>query len=309
MNLAELQEKFAVPGVLNFKETASGLAYLLVTAPAAQATICLYGAHVTHWKPAGEQLVIFLSERTDIIPGKPIRGGVPVIFPWFGPWRAGLPGVPADAVAGEPHGFARLQEWDLAFAAVVGNEVDLTFTLGPSDASRAMGYDHFRLAYRVIVGKTLTLEFTVANDSDTPLVYEEALHTYFSVLDATHATVSGLAGTSFLDKVDGMKEKVQTEDPLAFTGRLDRVYHSTAATCVIDDEAGKRKITVAKEGSDTTVVWNPWSELTRTITDMAPDAWRGMLCVETANVGASAITLAPGKTHTMRAVFSVAGTR
>jgi glucose-6-phosphate 1-epimerase len=303
MNVAELEEKFAVPGVLRFKETASGLAYLLVTAPVTQATICLYGAHLTHWKPAGQQLVVFLSERTDIVPGTPIRGGVPVIFPWFGPRH--------DGKDGPMHGFARLQKWELAFAAVAGDEVHLLFTLGPSETSRALGYDHFRLAYRVIVGKTLTLELTVANDSDAAgspgaeLVYEEALHTYFSVADATQTTVSGLAGTTFLDKVDGMQEKVQTEDPLELTGRTDRVYRNTTATCTINDAVSRRKIVVAKEGSQTTVVWNPWSELTATIKDMAPDAWRGMLCVETANVGESAVTLAPGATHTLRAVFSV----
>ncbi len=305
MNVAELEERFAVPGVLHFKETASGLAYLLVTSPAAQATICLYGAHLTHWKPAGQQLVVFLSERTDIIPGIPIRGGVPVIFPWFGPRH--------DGKQGPAHGFARLQVWDLTFAAVSGDEVHLIFTLGPSETSRALGYDNFRLAYRVIVGKTLTLELTVANDTDAAgsagaeLVYEEALHTYFSVADATQATVSGLTGTTFLDKVEGMKEKVQTTEPLEFNGRTDRVYRNTTATCTIDDPVGQRRISIAKEGSQTTVVWNPWSELTATIADMAPDAWRGMLCVETANVGESAVTLAPGETHTLRAVISVEG--
>ena len=244
MTVTELEEKFAVPGVMRFKETASGLAYLLVTAPSAQATICMYGAHLTHWKPTGQQLAIFLSERTDIVPGVPIRGGVPIIFPWFGPRH--------DGKEGPLHGFARLEIWELESAVVVGDEVHLMLTLGANETSRALGFDHFRLTYRVLVGKTLTLELT---------------------------------------------------------GKIDRVYRNTTATCTIDDTVAKRKITVAKENSQTTVVWNPWSDGAATIKDLAPDAWRGMLCVETANVGESAVTLAPGASHTLRATYSIEGTR
>jgi glucose-6-phosphate 1-epimerase len=301
MTVTELEEKFAVPGVMRFKETASGLAYLLVTAPSAQATICMYGAHLTHWKPTGQQLAIFLSERTDIVPGVPIRGGVPVIFPWFGPRH--------DGKEGPLHGFARLEIWELESAVVVGDGVHLTLTLGANETSRALGFDHFRLTYRVLVGKTLTLELTVTNESGAPLAYEEALHTYFSILDASQTAVRGLAGTTFLDKVDDMKVKVQAEEPLELTGKIDRVYRNTTATCTIDDTVAKRKITVAKENSQTTVVWNPWSDGAATIKDLAPDAWRGMLCVETANVGESAVTLAPGASHTLRATYSIEGTR
>jgi D-hexose-6-phosphate mutarotase len=32
---------------------------------------------------------------------------------------------------------------------------------------------------------------------------------------------------------------------------------------------------------------------------MAPDGWLSMVCIETANVGPNAITVAPGAQHTM----------
>ncbi len=302
MDGAELEARFAVPGVLGFETTDSGLVRARVTAASAEATIYLHGAHVTHWMPSGKEPVLFLSERTELAAGRPIRGGVPVIFPWFGPRH--------DGRQGPQHGFARTAEWALEFAAVAGDEVHLLLTLGPSAESRALGYDHFRLAYRVIVGRTLTLELTVANTSnamDAVLAFEEAMHAYYAVADVREATVSGLAGTAFLDKVDGMQEKVQAEAALAFTQRTDRVYRHTTATCAIDDIAGKRKIRIEKMGSHTTVVWNPWSELAATMADMEPDAWPRMLCVETANVGESAVTLVPGATHTMRATVSVEG--
>jgi glucose-6-phosphate 1-epimerase len=297
MGLSELRENFAIEGVLAFEQTAAGLVAIQVTAPAAEATIYLHGAHVTHWKPAGEGAAIFLSERAEFAPGKAIRGGVPVIFPWFGERH--------DGKAGPQHGFARTAEWELAFAAVAGEEVHLVFTLGANEASRALGFDDFRLSYRVTIGRTLTMELTVANDSAAPLVFEEALHTYIEVADARRVEIEGLGGTAYLDKVDGMKRKVQAAGLLQFEGRTDRTYLGTEAACVLQDVTGGRRILVEKSASRTTVVWNPWEELTAKMADMQPGAWLHMTCIETANVGEDAVTLGPGETHTMRAVISV----
>ena len=299
MEVAELEERFAMPGVLGFEKTVSGLVAVRVTAPAAEATVYLHGAHLTHWKPTGQTPVLFLSKRTELAPDKAIRGGVPVIFPWFGPRH--------DGGTGPSHGFARTSEWELAFAAVAGDEVHLTFTLAPNKASRGLGFDRFRLAYRIVIGQRLTLELTVANEAAEPLVYEEALHTYFAVSDIEQTTLNGLGGTAYLDKRDGMRRKVQPEGAIAFLGTTDRVYLDTTATCVIDDAAGKRRIVVEKAGSQTTVVWNPWAEVVATLPDMEPDGWHGMLCVETANVGDSAVTLGQGESHTMSATISVEG--
>ena len=309
---AELREKFAIPGVLGFETNASGMTIARVTAPAAEATIYLQGAHVTHWKPAGEMPAIFLSRRAEFVLGKPIRGGVPIVFPWFAERH--------DGKAGPQHGFARISEWTLAFAAMAGDELHLLFTLAPNELSHSLGYDHFRLGYRVTVGRTLTLELTVLNDSGSggaresapeayamgaPLAFEEALHTYLAVADARTVSINGLGGTTYIDKVDGMKRKVQPAGTLRLEGRTDRPYLNTEATCVPHDEAGRRRIAVAKSGSKTTVVWNPWKELTATMADMEPDAWLHMTAIETANVAEDAVTLAAGETHSMRAQISI----
>ena len=293
MDLAQLNENFAIPGVLSFHQTPTGLAYASVTTPHATATIYLQGAHLAAWQPTGEQPVLFLSRKSDFEPGKPIRGGVPIAFPWFATRH--------DGKTGPSHGFARIQDWTLAFAALAGDDLHLTFTLGPTEMSRELGFDHFRVAYQVIVGRTLTLQLTVANDAKTPLVFEEALHTYYSVVDVHETTVTGLEPTPFIDKTEHMLEKPAANAPLTFTGPTDRVYLNTAATCVIDDGAGRRRITVAKTNSNTTVVFNPWKALP----DLGPDEWHEMLCVETVNAAANTVTLAPGEAHTMQAHISV----
>lgn len=296
MDIDQLNEQFAVPGIVTFEQTPSGLVYLAITTLQAKATVYLQGAHVAHWQPASEAPVIFLSRKSEFASGKPIRGGVPIAFPWFA--------VRHDGKTGPSHGFARIQPWTLTFAAIAGGDLHLTFTLGPTQMSRDLGFDKFRLAYRVTIGRTLTMQLTVANDADVPLVFEEALHSYYAVGDVHETTITGLDGITYLDKMNDFKPKVQ-HGPVTMTGPTDRVYENTAATCVLHDAAGKRRIRVAKTGSNTTVIWNPWESGAAKLTDLEPTEWHEFLACETVNAAVNAITLAPGATHSMQAHVSV----
>lgn len=302
MDIQTLSEHFAIPGVLSFAATEHGLTQAIVTTPACKAELYLQGAHLSGWQPAGEQPVLFLSERSAFEPGKAIRGGVPIIFPWFGARTAAPNNSRTD---GPSHGFARTASWELAFAAVAGEDLHLTLTLGPNDASRALGFDHFQLAYQLILGAELRMSLTVANPGTAPLYFEEALHTYLSVGDAGQISIYGLSDTDFLDKTDGFKRKHQSEPTLTLTGETDRPYLDTVQTVTLVDPDLKRRITVSKSGSKTTVVWNPWSELSAKLTDMNPDGWQKMACIETANAADNALVLQPGGHHSMQAHISV----
>ena len=123
MDIQTLTERFAIPGVLSFATTKHGLSRATITTPACNAEFYLQGAHLTGWQPAGEQPVLFLSERSAFEPGKAIRGGVPIIFPWFGARTATLDSPRTD---GPSHGFARTALWELAFAAIAGDDLHLT---------------------------------------------------------------------------------------------------------------------------------------------------------------------------------------
>jgi glucose-6-phosphate 1-epimerase len=296
MDIVQFNEHFAIPGVLVFQATPSGLVYAEISTSHARATVYLQGAHLAHWQPAGQQSVLFLSHRSDFVPGKAIRGGVPIAFPWFAARH--------DGKTGPSHGFARIQDWKLAFAALADDDLHLTFTLGPTELSRSLGYGHFHLVYQLTIGRTLTMRLTVANDADTPLVFEEALHTYYSIADIHRARVTGLEGTTYLDKMEDMRDMMQ-HGAVAITSPTDRVYLNTAATCVLHDAAGRRRITVAKAGSDTTVIWNPWDSGALKLSDLEPSEWHKFIAIETVNAAANAVTLAPGATHTMQAHISV----
>ena len=296
MEITALNENFGLPGVLVFEQHGE-LTRAVVTAPSASATIYLQGAHLAEWQPKDEKPVLFVSGTSAFRKGKAIRGGIPVIFPWFGDRHDGHPG-PA-------HGFARTEEWEFGFAALSGDDLHLSFLLRPNQTSRDLGFDHFRVSYRLTIGQTLSMHLTVASDGAAPLVYEEALHTYLAVGDIRATSVAGLGAVQYSDKRDGGVLKTESEDPLFLTRDTDRIYLNTESTCVIDDKANARSITVAKTNSATTIVWNPWAELTAKLADMDPDGWQKMLCIETANAGDASITLAHGEVHHMGCTISV----
>jgi len=298
MDLQTLSDQFTIPGVLAFSQTEHGLIRANVTTPSCTAEFYLQGAQVTQWQPTGEQPVLFLSERSFFEPGKAIRGGIPIIFPWFGA-RTATPDDPR--TDGPAHGFARISEWTLTFAALAGDDLHITLTLGPSDASRSLGYDQFALVYEITFGTELNVKLTVNNQGSKPLDFEEAFHTYFSIGDSQQISIIGLSDTEYLDKTDDFKKKHQTDPVLKLTGETDRPYLNTLVPVNIDDPVLRRRITIDKAESKSTVVWNPWSTLTATLPDMSPACWLTMVCIETANVATNAITLASGDHHTMEA--------
>jgi len=297
MNPVALRQRFTVPG-LTFDE-ADGLTRIHVDTPQATATIYLQGAHLTAWQPAGFEPAILLSHNSSFGPGKPIRGGIPVVFPWF------AIDSKQDRIDGHPgpmHGFARIQDWSLDKAQRVGDVMELTFTLGPTAMSHSLGYDNFLLSLEFHIGHELGLAITVTNTGAKPLFFEQAFHAYYEIADIHEVSVSGLETTSYIDKNDAFKLNPAAHEPIRFTKPNDRVYNNTTATCVIDDKAGARRITVAKSGSHSTIVWNPFAELA----DLGEWDWHEFVAVETGNVGADAITLGPGAHSTMQAQVSLA---
>ena len=284
-------DRFAIPSALHFEQRQGGLTRAIVSTAACEAALYLHGAHITEWTPRGAPPVLFLSDRSPYAPGKAIRGGVPVIFPWFGPR--------SDGKAGPMHGFARTMEWTVERTALKDDGVEVTLTLDPNPEARALGYDAFQLRFSAVFGRTLQMALETRNLSAETLVFEEALHTYFAIGDIHRVSVSGLENTDYIDKTDDFRRKLQGDEPVRIASETDRVYLSTAAACTIDDPAFGRRLAIEKSGSQTTVVWNPWIEKTKTLTDMATDDWQRMICVETANAVDNAVHLAPGATHGM----------
>jgi D-hexose-6-phosphate mutarotase len=270
-----------------------GLPKVVVTAKSSTAEIYLHGAHVTHFQKNGEPPLLFMSAKSWFAPGKSIRGGVPVCFPWFGN-RDGEPS----------HGFARIVEWQLLKTAVTPDgAVTLTFALPQIPGRDA--WKNLRTDFIVTVADTLTMELIATNSSSAAMEVENCLHTYFHVGDIGAVSLTGLQSVPFDDFAFGASgaRKVENDSALQITQETNRVYPNHAGTVEIRDEVFRRTIRVEKFNSSSTVVWNPWTTQ-KLPDDFDPAEHKHMVCVESGNVKHNKILLAPGKTAALKAVLS-----
>jgi D-hexose-6-phosphate mutarotase len=238
--------------------------------------------------------LIFMSEKSFFAAGKPIRGGVPICFPWFGN-RDGEPS----------HGFARLTEWQLVkTTAAPDGTVTVTLALPPIPG--LVAWQSLRMEFIMTVGETLAMELTATNESSgETMEIENCLHTYFHVGDISAASLTGLQGSAFDDfafSAGGVRRNGDAA-ALRITQEINRVYPENTAVVEIRDEKLKRIIRVEKINSKSTVVWNPWT------TQKMPEDWGAhehlnMLCVESGNVKQNKILLAPGGSTSLKVVLS-----
>lgn len=296
MNLEPLQ-KHEISGRVAAVAGNGGLAKIIVTTPSSTAEIYPHGAHITHFQKNGEPPLLFLSRQSWFAPGKPIRGGVPICFPWFGN-RENEPS----------HGFARITEWQLVqTVAAPDGTVVLRFALPPIPGRET--WKNLRTEFSVTVADTMAMELVAANDGcgDT-LEIENCLHTYFNVGDIGTVSITGLHHTAFLDFAAGGngERKVQTEPVLRLSRETNRTYLDTAATVEIRDESFQRIIRVEKHESQSTVVWNPWTTQ-KLPGDFDPAEHKHMVCVESGNVKQHQLSLPPGATASLKVVLHSRG--
>lgn len=276
-----------LPDCMTQIEIAPGYPVLEIQHPAAMARIALHGAHVMDWAPAGEEPVLYMSPDAVIELGKPIRGGIPICWPWFG--------LHATDAAKPPHGFVRTEMWKVEEVMSSGERVEVVLGLVSSDATRTMWPHDFALRLRVSVGEQLEVSLTARNLGDAPWSMTGALHSYFTVGDVTQAIIRGLHGTQFVESRLSPEKRPQ-RGAVKIDQEVDRIYLSDAAVEVADPVKG-RTIIIEKSGSLSTVVWNPWIEKSKRLADLPDDAYPQFLCIETTNAGEDTVTIPAGGEH------------
>lgn len=261
------------------------LPMLEVATPWSTAEIYLHGAHVTRFKKTDEPGLLFMSQCSRFNEGQPIRGGVPIIFPWFG-MREGL----------GQHGFARVKTWELKeFVPAADGSVSVRFEL--PDCPEGSTLPPFTAEYTVTVSSSLTLELKVTNQSkEEAFMFENCLHSYFEVGDVTAASVTGLKGVKYLDKVANFAKKTESNSAVRITSEVDRIYLDTTGPVEVIDPRLGRKIRIEKNASASTILWNPWVTKAQQMPDFGNDEYQRMLCIESGNVATNQISLPPGET-------------
>jgi D-hexose-6-phosphate mutarotase len=296
---SSFDQPFDLPGAVSIGPGQGGLTRVTLTSGAAPggvpavAEVYLNGATVVRYDVGGRP-VLFCSQTSKFEAGKAIRGGVPVIFPWFGPH-------PTDPSLSQ-HGLVRAAPWSIVSThQLATGEACVVFAFVSSEATRRIWPFDFGLRYTVSLGKRLDMALEVTNRSGSDFRFTEALHTYLAVSDVRRISIGGLERVDYIDKVEGGARRSQANESLTLQGETDRVFVNTTGACTLNDpENGET--TVRKEGSLSTVIWNPWETKAESLPDLAGGQWPRMVCIETANALENAVTLAPGASHTMRSI-------
>jgi D-hexose-6-phosphate mutarotase len=297
--IPEKLRRLEIPGRVAIVTGHGGLPLVKITTPWSTAEIYPHGAHVAAFQKKGEPPLIFMSRKSYFAPDKAIRGGVPICFPWFGN-RDGEPS----------HGFARITAWELVKTHAAGDgTVTLQFALPEIPGRDA--WKSLRTEFIVTVGETLTMELATTNEScGETFEFENCLHTYFQVGDIGAVTLNGLQGAPFNDFAFGANgaSRAASDAPLRITEETNRVYPDHTATVEIRDEKLRRVICVEKFNSHSTVVWNPWTTQ-KLPDDFDPAEHAQMVCVESGNVKQNQLSLAPGKSTTLKVVLGSSSLR
>jgi glucose-6-phosphate 1-epimerase len=302
MNTSTLGSDFAIGTQLFFTQSPEGYIFIEVDTPQATARVSLMGGQIISWHPKSQtDPVLWVSKLAQYIPGKAIRGGVPLCWPWFG----------AHSTHSQlaSHGFARILPWSVVSTSIDTNGViDIKLKLGeycnyfelyPSDWPKSVSLSaHYR------IGEILEVSLITNNNTEHEIIFTEGLHTYFYVSDVVNARVLGLDGIVFVDLTDGNKRRIQ-KGPITFEDEIGQIFIDCDKATSIEDRKLGRSIHVVCEGGNSIAVWNPGLKMASKMPDLGNEGWRTMVCVETSNALGNAVRIVPGNSHTIKAIYFV----
>jgi len=252
----------------------------------ATVVVSSYGAHVLHYAPASQQSsLLWLSPTAVWQQQQPIRGGVPVCWPWFGKLNpALLPAAQASNISAQKlsnHGLVRTRHWQVVDQQISAEAVIIEFAIAVDDIPWTT--ETVELRYQLRLDQQLTLTLSCTAD----IAQQAALHSYFTVTDSRLSMVQPLP-TQYYDKVTDSQQQ-SSSDSLQFHGEIDRVYPDTAASLQLT--AGASKLQISQQGHDASVLWNPAPTKAAASTDIPANDWSHFVCVETARLQTSAAPL------------------
>lgn len=276
---------------------------------AASATIFLQGAQVAEYKRVGERPVLWLSESCDYKAGKSLRGGIPICWPWFGdiernpdvvkhqiPQLTSETSIPA-------HGFVRDQEWVLDSVELIDSETtELVLSLGIG-ASELWPYPAL-LKLTVSVGVELDIKLSVTNTGSETFSFSSALHTYLNLGTVESCEILGLEGNEYFDTLDDWRVR-KSNRPIAIDKELDQIYSNVESPVQLKDKQFNRTITVTASNAPDLVVWNPWIDKAKKLCHFDDDAYKQMICLETARVLENLESLPADESVTMGLTLTV----
>lgn len=297
MNISQLNDRYGIPGRVNFKIGDGGLPFIQVQNQSASALISLYGGQILSFKPVDQAAdMLFLSKKSLYENGKAIRGGIPVCWPWFGPDPKGL--------QRPNHGFVRNQLWTVLATSTTDSETKISLQFTEQHKNEKTWKRPFTLTLEFNIAKNLALKLITQNTGDQAFSVTQAFHPYFNIGDIKQVQVLGLDDVFYFDKLEQGREKKQT-GVVTITEETDRIYEDINSHLVLNDQIYKRRIEIASENCRTGVVWNPWHKV---MADLDPQDYQRFVCVETGNIAFDLVQVAPGEEKSLMTTYRILST-
>lgn len=262
---------------------------VILTHPADESTnltILKHGATVISWKHKGQEK-LWLSDAAKLDGSKPVRGGIPLVFPIFGKSKDDK--HPAFKLP--QHGFARNSPWEL-LGQTTENPLTVQLGLGPEQVDPELfklwddGKNDFTLILSVTLGDDyLTTGIEVENTGSNDFEFNWLFHTYLRIPDVTDVVVNNFTDAKCYDQLIG--ENYYEKSPMiSFTEEFDRIYKEIDPKVIFQVvEFGKVLTTVERDNLPDAVVWNPWIKKSEGMADFEPkDGYLKMLCIEPGHV-------------------------
>ncbi|KAK6458847.1 galactose mutarotase-like domain-containing protein [Scheffersomyces xylosifermentans] len=276
--------------------------------PETSVTILKYGANVISWKNKGTEL-LWLSEGAKLDGSKPVRGGIPLVFPVFGKQKnESHPTFPLPQ-----HGFARNSTWEF-LGQTTANPPTVQFALSPeqvsSESLQLWGkgkYDFTLILTISLEEEKLTTSIEVENPGAEEFEFNWLFHTYFRVPDITDTLVNNLIDQKCFDQLLA-EEYVEKSPVVSFHEEFDRVYKKVDTSKIFQIiEFGKVLVNVERVNLPDAVVWNPWIKKSDGMADFLPKTgYLNMVCVEPGHVS-DFVTLKKGEKWSGSQVLTVGG--
>ncbi len=270
---------------VTIEQSETGLEFIKVASEFCDATIFLQGAQITEFTPTGKKPLLWVSKQEDYQEGKGVRGGIPICWPWFGVSQN--EGWPA-------HGVARTGLWRAEQVKEEENSIYISLSLPMNQIDEKYWPHKTKLLVEFILSTSLEVRLTTTNLDNETLNFTQALHTYFPTPAIEETKVDGLQGSKYIEFGEGPFEQ---HDLVSFARETDMVYTQAQDTQRIITPDGI--IEVSRENSRSCVLWNPWIDKSKRLSNFADDEYHVMLCLEAANVLEDSVELAPGDKHTL----------
>jgi glucose-6-phosphate 1-epimerase len=259
---------------------------LTLTHGNSRCVLSLFGAHVLSYQHNGQEK-LFVSKAAHLDGSRPIRGGIPVCWPWFGQLHSDI------AQHKQAHGLVRNQLWQID--AQVKTEQASSITLSPTVTSSPLWPEGLSAQLVVtLTAESLSVALHSHNNSVEDISLSGALHSYLAVPDVTNIELIGLSGPYHNNANNGALG--QTPSPYTFTGEVDRIHPTNVAQTKIE-QASYVVTSVFHQGHDSLVIWNPWIEKSSALADMENTEYLSMVCIETALT--QGFSLPAGQTHVL----------